>query len=440
MPELLDLCDELGFLFIDEAFDEWEGCKNKWSHGHNVYPPVHYGYSEDFPEWGARDLQDLVIRDRNHPCVIAWSLGNEIDYPNDPYVHPLFAEMTGNNDSGKPAREMQYNENKPNAGRLTVVARELARIVRKHDNTRPVTVASAFPELMSRLGFFEPFDVVGYNYKEHLYAADHARFPKLPIIGSENGHEYGKWAIVRDTPYIAAQFLWTGIDFLGEARGWPVRGSVCGLIDAAGFEKPLYYRRKAMWSAAPFLYLAADYAHTDYGWNYRRSWNFAKGETVNVICYTNMDGAELFLNGKSLGYKKRTDAHILWAVPFERGELRAVSAGVSDTMTSTLPAVNIELSARGKPQRHGEYFFHQIEVFTTDENGNVCVDCAALLRYRADGGRLLGIENGDMSDCTAYASPERRVYNGRAVVYLLSKGAAKLTAAGCGFTEKTVEL
>src|SRR5699024_4670806 len=101
-PDLLNLCDELGFLVIDEAFDEWEGPKNKWSTGHNVYPPKHDGYSEHFPQWGERDLKDFILRDRNHPSIIAWSIGNEIDYPNDPYCHPYFQEMTGNNDKNKP--------------------------------------------------------------------------------------------------------------------------------------------------------------------------------------------------------------------------------------------------------------------------------------------------------------------------------------------------
>lgn len=104
MPELYDLCDEMGFLMMDEAFDEWENPKNKWSTGHNVYPPKHQGYFEDFPEWHEKDLAAMVLRDRNHPSIIMWSIGNEIDYPNDPYCHPLFGEMTGNNDKISPPR------------------------------------------------------------------------------------------------------------------------------------------------------------------------------------------------------------------------------------------------------------------------------------------------------------------------------------------------
>jgi len=249
MPELYDLCDEMGFIMMDEAFDEWEGCKNKWTTGHNVYPPVHQGYYEDFPDWHERDLADFIKIGRNHPSILMWSVGNEIDYPNDPYAHPLFDEMTGNNDANKPAQERIYNPDKPNMERLSTIAKRLAEIVRENDTTRPVLVAAAFPELSSHIGFFDPFDIIGYNYKEHLYAKDHERFPKLPILGSENGHGEDQWAAVRDNDYISGQFLWTGIDYLGEARGWPIRGSHAGILDVAGYEKPdRYYIRKTWWT------------------------------------------------------------------------------------------------------------------------------------------------------------------------------------------------
>ena len=249
---LLDLCDEMGFLVMDEAFDEWEGFKNKWWQGHNVYPPKHCGYADAFPEWHGRDLAAMVRRDRNHPSVILWSIGNEIDYPNDPYCHPLFQAMTGNNDANKPAQERQYNPNKPNAQRLATIAQTLVSIVKQHDDTRPVTAALAFPELSNLIGYAQALDVVGYNYKERLYAQDRETYPSHVIYGSENGHDLGQWLAVRDHPDICGQFLWTGIDYLGEAHGWPIRLSPAGLLTTAGFEKPRYYRRKAMWTDEPF--------------------------------------------------------------------------------------------------------------------------------------------------------------------------------------------
>ncbi len=247
MPELYDLCDELGFMMMDEAFDEWENPKNKWSTGHNVYPPKHQGYYEDFPAWHEADLRTMVRRDRNHPSVILYSIGNEIDYPNDPYCHPMFSEMTGNNDKNKPAAERQYDANKPNMERLKVLARELVSIVKDEDDTRPVTLAAAFPELSTRIGFIDEIDVVGYNYKEHLYAEDHKRFPGKTFLGSENGHSPEAWKIVEDNRYVCGQFIWTGIDYLGEAAGWPIRGSSAGFITTAGFAKKEFAERSRLW-------------------------------------------------------------------------------------------------------------------------------------------------------------------------------------------------
>jgi beta-galactosidase len=174
---LLDLCDRLGFLVMDEAFDEWEGVKNKWSTGHNVYPPKHFGYYEDFPEWNERDIKEMVLRDRNHPSIIMWSIGNEVDYPNDPYCHPYFETMTGNNDANKPAAERKYDPNKPNAERLATIAKRLVKYVKECDETRPVTSALAFPELSNLTGYAEALDVVGYNYKELFYEEDYKKYP-----------------------------------------------------------------------------------------------------------------------------------------------------------------------------------------------------------------------------------------------------------------------
>jgi beta-galactosidase/beta-glucuronidase len=257
-PALYELCDELGLLVIDEAFDEWENTKNKWSRGHNVYPPKYQGYAEDFHEWGERDLRAMIRRDRNHPSVILWSIGNEIDYPNDPYAHPSFIEMTGNNDSGKPEESLAYNPDRPNMERICVIARKLSAVVKSEDPTRPVTAAAAFPELSAKLGFFESLDVVGYNYKEHLYEQDHASFPDKPIFGSETKHSPEAWQAVVDKDFIAGQFLWTGVDFLGETQGWPKHGSSAGLLDLAGFEKPEFYVRRQMWTGKP---IPADTPH-----------------------------------------------------------------------------------------------------------------------------------------------------------------------------------
>ena len=332
---LLDLCDEMGFLVMDEAFDEWEGAKNKWWQGHNVYPPKRYGYAEDFPQWHRIDLEDMIRRDRNHPCVVIWSIGNEIDYPNDPYVTPFFQEVLGNNDANKPAAERQYDPRKPDAGRLTVIAKELTEIVHELDTSRPVTSALSFPELSNRTGFADVLDVVGYNYKEVFYAEDHAKYPGRVIYGSENGKNPEAWYAVRDNDYICAQFLWTGVDFLGECRGWPVRISQAGLLDLAGYEKPQYAQRKAMWTQEPYVRIAVGAADANYPDDEAFCWQGEPGETRTVSCYTNAAQVELFLNGQSLGTKKLTPmdgCRATWKVSYAPGELRAVVPGSEDCL------------------------------------------------------------------------------------------------------------
>ncbi len=252
MPGLYELCDEMGFLVMDEAFDEWENAKNKWSVGHNVYPPRHEGYYEDFPEWHEKDLRTMIRRDRNHPSVILYSMGNEIDYPNDPYCHPSFQNMTGNNDANKPARERQYDPCKPNMERLSCIAARLTAISRDEDPTREPTLAVAFPELSADTGYIDSLRIVGYNYKEHLYEKDHRRFPDKVFLGSENGHDKSAWEAVEANEYICGQFLWTGIDYLGEAAGWPVHGSPAGLITTAGFTKDRFHERAALWGGSDY--------------------------------------------------------------------------------------------------------------------------------------------------------------------------------------------
>lgn len=427
MPQLYDLCDELGFMVMDEAFDEWEGPKNKWWQGHNVYPPRNQGYYLDFPQWHRQDLTDLVRRDRNHPSIIMWSIGNEIDYPNDPYCHPSFSTMTGNNDANKPAQERQYNPQRPNAERLAPLARHLSGIVRESDSTRPVTLAAAFPELSSKIGFLDSLDVAGYNYKEHLYEESHAAFPDKPFLGSENGHSLSAWKAVTDNSYISGQFLWTGIDYLGEAHGWPIHGSGAGLLTLAGFEKPGYYRRQSFWSEKPMLHLTTAPAAQDQGEFTRVSecWNYPSGAAVLVKCYTNLPCAEFFVNDKSLGVlKKAADSDcISLTVPFEAGSLRAQSVDdpqISHTIVTTGCACQMQLDCIADEENDAADRLYQIEVTMQDSVGQRVYSDSTMLHVTVENGRLLGLENGDLADVTDYSAPFRRACRGQLLIFVMA--------------------
>jgi beta-galactosidase len=338
-PELLDLCDRLGFLVKDEAFDEFTPPKNKWVEGWNEGQPAKFGYGEEFRTWARIDLEDMVRRDRNHPSVIMWSIGNELDYPNDPFSHPALGKS--------------YRPTNPRAERLAEMARPLVDAVRAIDPTRPVTAALASLTMSEPVGLPDLLDIVGYNYQESRYAADHARVPNRVIFGSENSHRFADWTAVRDNEYVAGQFLWTGIDYLGEARVFPNRANSAGLLDLCGFKKPLAWFRQALWSNKPMVYLAASPvtlpgAAAERPLPPQERWNWPGGTPVRVSCYTTCTEVSLTLNGKTIGTRKAAEAVngvLTWDVPYAPGVLKAVGR------VNGKPVAEFSLTTAGEPAR-----------------------------------------------------------------------------------------
>lgn len=433
--ELYDLCDSMGFLVIDELYDEWENAKNKWSRGHNVYPPKHQGYWEEFPMNYKNDVEVFIKQNRNRPSIIMWSTGNEIDYPNDPYCHPLFKSMTGNNDAAKPAAERMYNPNRPDAKRLPIIAKQLYDEVKKYDTKRPVTIAAAFPELSSQLGFFDAADVIGYNYKEHLYVEDHARFPDKAILGSENSHSYTAWKAVVDNEFISGQFLWTGIDYLGEAKGWPIHASPAGLLDLAGFPKAEYWFRKSLWNTEPFIKVYSaqasesnmdDSTKLKHNNEFSECWNYTKDSKVELRIFTTFDSVDIFINGKrkTSGQKNPDLGYVRIFIPFEEGCLSVCAQEDSSRTCQT------ELYSAGKAAVlscsklfDGNDDIELLKIMVLDSQSRPVVHEPVPVHIRIEGDAvLLGIENGNIADVTPYNEAYRNTHHGRLILYVQKRG------------------
>ena len=422
-----DLCDQLGLLVMDEAFDEWVYGKNKWIEGWNAGKPGKDGYHDYFKQWGEKDLCDMVKRDRNHPSIIMWSIGNEIDYPNDPYSSPVL--NTGDNPQiyGK-----GYLPEHPEAMELGQISAHLVKIVKKQDQSRPVTAALAGVVMSNTTSYPENLDIVGYNYLESRYAMDHGKYPKRVIYGSENGMGYGSWQAVDTNENIFGQFLWTGIDYMGEARKWPARSSSAGLMDLAGFPKSEYYFRKSLWTSKPMIYLVAESKAVQGAKRQdARDWNKKPGDKVNISCYTNCNEAELFINGKSIGRKAMANAknHIInWTIDYEPGIL--VAKGYKNSVS----IIEDSLQTSGEP--------YAIEAFADlasfESNAKVApieikvVDRKGIRVYGADNNitvkisgsaTLLGLESGNSSSHESYQSNIRNTLNGHLLAYIQAKSA-----------------
>ena len=426
-PVLYDLCDELGILVMDEASDEWEFPKRKWIEGWNVGTPGFQGSYDFFEEWIERDVTDMVRRDRNHPSVFLWSIGNEVDYPNDPYSHPVL-------DGTAISQPMfgGYKPEAPNAERIGIIAERLARCVRAVDRSRPVTGALAGVVMSNETIYPQVVDLVGYNYTEDRYDEDHKTYPKRIIYGSENKHDIEAWHAVRDRDFIFGQFIWTGTDYLGESTGWPARGFYSGLLDFGSFVKPLGWFRASLWSEVPVAYLgtypSVDELRTD-AWDI---WNYEDGQIIRAVCYTNAPYARLLLDGEVVGDMKpydTTSGIVHWDIPFRPGELKVEGCDASGkvlseyTIKSSGRPYALSVSA-DKTVISGREVAHVV-VEVLDEHGLVVKLADNQVTCEIEGpAQLLGLESSDNTDTGDYTDNRHRVYHGRLLAYI-SKGAGE---------------
>ncbi|HBG58848.1 MAG TPA: glycoside hydrolase family 2, partial [Porphyromonadaceae bacterium] len=400
-------------------------------------------------------LADLVCRDRNHLSIFAWSIGNEVDYPNDPYSHPV---LGGEKAGFTQASYGGYNPDAPDAMELGIIAKRLAKVVKEYDPMRPVTAGLAGVAMSNETEYPGALDIAGYNYTEDKYDSDHKKYPDRVIYGSENRHDMAAWKATRDREHVFGQFLWTGIDYLGESGRWPSRGFYSGLLDFGGFIKPRGYFRQSLWSDKPMAYLgtyptpgrgsrsqsrdvlsqtetgnASDNVERVPSMDAWSVWNYREGQSIRVVCYTNADKAKLLLNGSVVGETKEYDDNsgiIYWDIPYSSGKLEVVGL---DKNNNPVSGYSIQTSKRphalqivqAEKQIDKENGLAQIVVQVVDEHGVPVMLSDNEVTCRIAGpAKLIGLEASNNSDMSDYTDNVHRVYHGRILAYVQATGEA----------------
>lgn len=387
-PEFLDLCDQMGFLVMDETFDTWNSAKHNGEKGYNLY----------FTDWWEQDTRDLILRDRNHPSIVIYSIGNEI---HDDLSYP----------EGYKKYKMQED------------------VVKKYDDTRPVTMA-LFRPANSKVylsGFAEQMDVVGQNYRENELIAAHEAHPTWKVLGTENTHVISQWLALRDKPYMAGQFLWTGYDYLGEAD-WPETTNNQGLFDRAGNWKQQSLQRDSWWSAEPVVHIVRKSENAGAG-NWTADWtpnDFDTYDNAKVQVYSNCDEVELFLNEKSLGSLKKPadDSPREWNVTFEEGTIKAIGKNngkiaAQEAFTSAGKPSKIILTKSNSTVANNWDDVSFITATIVDDKGITCANADNLIKFSiTENGKIIGVDNGNIISHEDYLSPERSAYKGKAIAII----------------------
>ena len=388
-PEFLDLCDQMGFLVMDETFDTWNAKKSSAENGYNLY----------FTDWWEKDTRDIVMKDRNHPSIVIYSVGNEI--------HDNLNDSTG-------FRKYKMQQD----------------LVHSLDSTRPVTMALFRPALSKVYfnGFAKTMDVVGQNYRESELVVAHDNNPEWKVIGTENRHELAAWLPLRDKPYMAGQFLWTGIDYLGE-EDWPNIAHASGLIDKTGTPRAVGFQRQSWWSDKPMLYVMRKQGNAGAG-EWISDWSPTDIDTydeAHVQVFSNCDEVELFLNGKSVGVKPRPADNASprnWTITFQKGTLKAVAKNGGKTvaeqvLTSAGAPAKIVLTVDKSSIQNNWDDVAFVTATVTDENGIPCLNADNKIQFSAAGaGIIAAVDNADISSSEPYQATGRWAYKGTCVALI----------------------
>ena len=447
-PELLDMCDSMGFIVMDEAFDMWHKKKTK------------YDYATYFDEWFERDLTDFIRRDRNHPSILVWSTGNEVleqwssSGGEDLSIEQANLILNFGHDASQLSNSDEKSTN-------TLLAERLAQIVRELDPTRPVTAGCNEPNPNNHLFKGNAVDIIGYNYHNQNVADVPRNFPGKPFLFTESNsslhtrgfyvmpsdsivkapkewwmpytdpsfmcsaydnsraswgnHHEETWDLIKHNDFVCGQFIWTGWDYIGEPTpyGFPARSSYFGIVDLAGFPKDMYYFYQSEWTDKEVLHL---FPH----------WNWMEGQTVDLWCYYNQaDEVELFVNGKSQGVRRKENDHqyhVMWRVPFEKGEVKVVARkdgkAVREKTIKTAGAPHhirltpdkTALDADGK-----SLAFVTVEVL--DKDGNICPLAENQIHFALKGdATIAGVDNGSQTSMERFKANHRKAFFGKCLV------------------------
>ena len=473
-PELLNLCDSMGLLVMDEAFDSWMQGKTT------------YDYSIYFKTWAERDLRDMVLRDRNHPSIILWSIGNEVleqwNKTKSATVALEDVNILLNNSRDKTLLSATDTLNA--SAKLTQF---LAAIVRRYDPTRLISAGCNEVSPNNNLFKSGALDVIGFNYHQKKVADVPQNFPGKPFIMTEtvsalhtrgyyrmpsdslyrwpthkrpftepsfmcssydnscaywgSTHEQ-TWDIVKHTPYCSGQFIWTGFDYIGEPTpfNFPARSSYFGIVDLAGFPKDVYYLYQSEWTNKPVLHV---FPH----------WNWIEGQAIDLWCYYNQaDEVELFINGKSQGVRKKSNEHeyhVAWHVTYEPGEVRVVARKngkqVNEKTIRTAGAPHhIRLTPNHNVLKANGRSLSFVTVEVVDKEGNLCPWADQNIQFTLTGeGKIAGVDNGSPFSLERFQANSRHAFFGKCMVVVQAGKAPsviKLTAKGVDLQPQTIEI
>lgn len=473
-PEWLDLCDRMGFIVMDEAFDMWRKKKTA------------YDYSLYFNEWHERDLHDFILRDRNHPSVFMWSIGNEVlEQWSDAQADTLSLEEANLILNFGHSADMLAKEGEVSVNSL--LTKKLADFVKALDPTRPVTAGCNEPNPANHLFRSGALDIIGYNYHSANIPDVPRNFPGKPFIITESNSAlmtrgyyrmpsdemfiwperwdkpfydatfacssydncHAPWGntheenllLTKKNDFISGQYVWTGFDYIGEPTpyGWPARSSYFGIIDLAGFPKDVYYLYQSEWSNKQVLHL---FPH----------WNWTAGQNVDMWCYYNQaDEVELFVNGKSQGVKAKDEnhLHVVWRVKYEPGSVKVVArkdgkvVGEKEIRTAGEPEKIRLIPDRNTLNADGkDLSFVTVEI--VDAEGNLCPLADNLVHFEVEGNLFIaGVDNGSQTSMERFKDNKRKAFNGKCLVVLQNdgrNGAARLKAVAEGLKDAVVEI